>query len=334
MEKKIILSKNSKIKLPYVLITPDNYSSDASLIVELSGINHVGKTVNEQIEEKCRASIGNSMDYVLHSLLVKLNYPIIIPIIPRLNNFYTNYLGSKVIKNDFTGCDISQRDKELLSSIDEQVKLMIEEATESLKIRKKVILKGYSATAKFATGFSILHPEVVSLNISGGTSGLSTLPIKSHSGIDLLYPIGVFDIPNFNMEEFMKVRHFFYIGDEDDNNPALPKCVMSDDFDPNGNRLPKKNENGNLSFIRDTDGLLLPTYDDCYTKEQINIIHDFYGDNNQERFSKNEALYHSLNIDSVHNKYPGNHITVFKNRDKIADDIVAFINKKNMTRTI
>ena len=327
MKKEIIYSKNNNIRLPYVLITPDNYKKDSHLIVELSGSVDFNKSVKEQIVDQCESNSGNSMDYMLKLLIEKLNYPVIIPIIPRIPNFYTTYFGSKVINNDFTGCDVSDSDKALLSNIDQQIKLMIEEAIEYLGIQKKAIIKGYSSTAKFATQFSILHPEVIMINLSGGTSGLSTLPCSSYAGIQLPYPIGVSDIPNFNKKEFMKISHFFYIGEEDNNNPALPKSEMSDDFDANGNRLPKIDEKGNLTFILDKDGLLLPTYSDCYTKEQINIIHDFYGDNNQIRFKKNEGIYHELQVNSIHKIYPGNHVTLFRNREQIVDDMVEFIKK-------
>ena len=128
----------------------------------------------------------------------------------------------------------------------------------------------------------------------------------------------------------MNVRHFFYIGEEDNNNPALPKCEMSDECDANGNKLPKLDENGNMRFILDSDGLLLPTYSDCYTKEQINVIHNLYGDNNLVRFKKNEKIYNELNINSIHKIYPGNHVTLFRNRKIIVDDMVEFINNNKL----
>ena len=150
----------------------------------------------------------------------------------------------------------------------------------------------------------------------------------------LPYPIGVSDIKNFNKEKFMKIRHFFYIGENDNNNPALPKCEMSNEYDSNGNLLPKFDENGNLKYIVDSDGLLLPTYSECYTKEEINIIHNLYGDNNQIRFKINEEIYHELKVDSIHKIYPGNHLTIFKNRENIVNDIVDFINySKENTRS-
>ncbi len=328
MKKIVINSDNENIKLPYILVIPDNYSKDARLIVELEGNPPTDKSITEQIDKFIEQNTGNSMDYMLHLLVKELNFPVIMPIIPRLKNFYTTYLGSKVIKNDFTGCDISSEEQKMMSNIDLQVKYMIEEAAEELGISKRAIVKGYSATAKFATQFSILHPEVIEINLSGGISGLATLPVASYENIVLPYPIGVSDIPNFNFEEYKKIKHFFYIGNEDYNNPALPKCEMTDEEDASGNKEPKKDENGNYIFILDTDGLLLPTYDECYSKEQINVIHNFYGDDNQIRFKKNEKIYHELNIDSIHKTYPGNHVTLFKNREIIVNDMINIIRER------
>ena len=65
----------------------------------------------------------------------------------------------------------------------------------------------------------------------------------------------------------------------------------------------------------------------------VNIIHNFYGDNNLIRFKKNEDLYHALQIDSMHKIYPGNHVSLFKNRETIVDDIVDFIKRIDLEKT-
>ena len=137
MKKEIIRSKNKNIKLPYILIIPDNYNNDSRLIVELSGSGSIDKTIDEQINEICISNRNNSIDYMLYLLTKELNYPIMIPVLPRLSNYYVTYLPSKVLHNDFTGCDITDREKNMLSNIYEQIKLMIEETTEYLNIEKK-----------------------------------------------------------------------------------------------------------------------------------------------------------------------------------------------------
>jgi hypothetical protein len=327
--KKLIQSNNTNIKLPYILYIPENYLKDSRLIVELSGAMSSNESVKSIIDSMIEKEIKfNSMDYMLHLIMEKLNYPVIIPIIPRIDGFYTTYLGSKIINNDFSlAKNLNEKEKETLSNLDEQIKLMIIEASIMLDIDSKAIIKGYSATAKFATQFSILHPDIVSYNISGGTGGLSCLPISEYNGIKLPYPIGIANIENFDYEEFLKVKHFFYIGSEDINNPAMPKAELSGEEDENGNPLPLRDLNGNIIYIYDTDGKLLPFYVDCYSKEEINIIHNLYGDENLERFKLNAKIYDDLGIISEHRIYDGNHRTIFSNNlEQICEDIVEFIN--------
>ena len=329
IEKKLIYSNNPKIKLPYIMYIPKDYDSNSNLIVELQPMlpmqgslkNVIDEIVNEEMEP-------NRINSMLYMLMNNLSYPAIFPILPRVNGFYTSYLGSQVLNNNFSKTNLNDEEKTMLSNIDIQVKEMIIEATKALNINPKAILKGYSATAKFATQFSILHPEVVEYNISGGTSGLSTLPIKELNGIKLVYPIGVYDV-NFNEEEFRKIKHFFYIGSEDNNDPGMPKAKLSNEKDANGNILPLKDSNGNYEFIYDDDNKLLPLYGDCYTKEEINIIHNLYEHDNIKRFLANAKIYDDLGINSVHKIYEGNHATIFgNNREQIVNDIISYIEKE------
>lgn len=142
--------------------------------------------------------------------------------------------------------------------------------------------------------------------------------------MNLPYPLGISDI-NFDEENFKKIKHFFYIGEDDVNNPALPICELSGEKDANGNPLPKKNSDGSLCYILDENGMVSPFYPDCYSKEEINIIHRLYGHNNIERFKKNAHLYKKLNIDALYKIYPGNHSTIFLNKEMILDDMINVI---------
>lgn len=65
-------------------------------------------------------------------------------------------------------------------------------------------MTGYSAAGHFANAFSVLHSEVVSMVIAGGTDGILILPYRDYNGQLLPVPIGVGDVDNFNIEEFKK----------------------------------------------------------------------------------------------------------------------------------
>lgn len=73
---------------------------------------------------------------------------------------------------------------------------MIEDAREYFKnmgnfIEDKIIIDGFSASSKFANRFTILHPNIVALCISGGVSGALTLPLDWTHDTKLLWPIGI-----------------------------------------------------------------------------------------------------------------------------------------------
>jgi len=322
-QKKIIYSKNPNIKFPYILYIPVEMENNASLIIDLKTPKpmegDINDIINELLEQEVSYNAAVLMDY--------FKFPVIIPIIPRINGFYTSYLGSKIIKNDLSELhsNIPEEVKDMFKDIDKQLYYMIKEANEILNLKSKAIINGYSASAKFATGFSVLHPDVISCNISGGTSGLSTLPIKKIGNIDLPYPIGVSDI-DFDEENFRDIKHFFYIGEEDNNNPALPLCELSSEKAANGNQLPKRNFDGTIRYKLDVDGKLLPYYSECYSKEEINIIYQLYNENNIKRFKENEVLYKKLGIDSVHKIYPGNHATLFRlNKMQLIKDMISIV---------
>lgn len=322
-QKKIIYSKNPNINFPYVLYIPTKMDKNASLIIDLKTPNPMDGNIDDMINELLEQGIS----YNPAMLMEHFKFPVMIPIIPRIKGFYTTYLGSKIIKNDFSQLhgNIPENQEYMFKDIDKQLYYMIKEANEMLGLNSKSIINGYSASAKFATGFSILHPDVISCNISGGTSGLSTLPIKTIGGIDLPYPIGVSDI-DFDEENFREIKHFFYIGEEDNNNPALPLCELSGEKDANGNPLPKRNADGTIRYKLDVDGKLLPYYDECYSKEEINIIYQLYDENNIERFKKNKLLYEKLGIESIYKIYPGNHASLFRlNRQQLIKDMINIV---------
>ena len=63
MKKELIKSNNEKIKLPYVLITPDDYDRDSHLFVELTSAAPNDGPVLDQMNELIEENTGNSMDY-------------------------------------------------------------------------------------------------------------------------------------------------------------------------------------------------------------------------------------------------------------------------------
>lgn len=340
---------NNEFNFPYLLFIPKNIGNNSKLIVS----NDTPSTLDLGFDDLIKETINmdkNNANPVNKKLCSKFGYPLMIPIFPRLRGFNTIHFGREVFVGDTSKvadrikqgkCQLSFEDLEKFKDIPKQLYLMVQDALSFVRelgyqVDDRVISTGYSSAGKTANLFTALYPEIVEIEISGGTGGLSIIPLSDYNGIKLNYPIGVNDIPNFNFEAYSKVRHFFYIGDDDYNDPALCKCeIESDKNDANGNRVPKRDENGSIIPIYNEDRKLEPFYDDMYDSDNISAIACLYGIrdgfDNQRRFDLNTKIYHELGINSVHKKYPGNHKTVFDNLDQIMNDVDQLIIEKNKT---
>jgi len=81
---------------------------------------------------------------------------------------------------------------------------------------------GYSASAKFANKFTILHPDVVQAVATGGVNAFTILPTAKWDGETLNYPIGIADIKSitgsdFNDTAYKKVAQYIFMGENDTN---------------------------------------------------------------------------------------------------------------------
>ena len=171
--------------------------------------------------------------------------------------------------------------------------------------------------------------------IGGGCGGRLIIPKDEVNGEKLTYPVGVSNI-NFNLEEFAKIHHFYYLGSEDKSmGPATPKFEVAIDYiDDNGivhykkdkfnNVVPALNSDGTIKYLLDVDGNYQVLYHDgYYSKEQINIINRISQDSH-ELFDFIEKIYKDTGITCVFNrKYEGDHWSVISNSELI-NDIIAY----------
>lgn len=291
-----------------------------------------------------------------------LNMPVLIPLIPRVQGYYTQALGSMVFHNDvsFLVFDQDRRsDDEKLSSdeislireqcfdLPTQVVNMIKSsksflASIGINIDDKVIVEGYSAGSKFANCFTALHPELVKACICGGNSGLGILPLSEYNGKKLNFPLGVADVPNFDFDAFTSIPQLYYIGTDDYNDPAMIQSLYKLDFrgdfvlDNDGNRIPLVDKNGEVISVL-YNGRLQPRYKENYTQNEIELIHELLGSDPQVRFDNNEKVYNSLGVNAVFKRFPGNHNTVtlghdgsyFYTNECVKDFIKSVLNKKS-----
>lgn len=335
-----IVSPNPDLgyNLEYSIFVPKKCENNTTLLL------HCCNTDNDvPIHVKDAIEIARRSTYERPNLGMRfgneLNMPVMIPLIPRIVGYYTQALGRQVFKNDITGLieDNAKRSvqwklfegesdqiREQCRDLHLQVVNMIKNAKSFLQeiginIDDKVIIEGYSAGSKFANYFTALHPEAVKACICGGNSGLGILPLKEFDGHELLYPLGVTDIPNFDYEAFCQIPQLYYIGTEDYSDPAMIECVYQTDRDgryviKNGTRVPVLDKSGNVIPVFDKSGRLQPRYSDSFSREEIEIIYNCLGKNPQVRFANQEKVYSSLGINASFQRFPGDHSTISQNR--------------------
>ena len=317
------------IRCGYSLFIPEECETDTTLLVHCC--NTGGATIKDEELDKSNVAIhlfeGNKAAKMSAIELnpemwygSDLKIPVVTPLIPRVRGYYTQALGSMVYKNDVSYLeeDNSKREGDTIIT-PEEIKQIQEQCRDlplqvaniiiesmlllrrlGINVDSKVIMEGYSAGSKFANGFTALHPELVKACICGGNSGLGIMPIEKLGGEKLEFPLGVANIPNFNKELFLSIPQYYYIGNEDYNDPAL---TDSDKLDKKGQLHPKYKEN--------------------YTPQEITIIHTMLGTNPQERFDNNEKMYKLFGINAKFERLAGNHDTVTKQRDDDGNFIVA-----------
>ena len=280
----------------YSLFIPEECQTDTTLLVHCC--NTGGATINgDELDESHTAIHLFEGNKAAKLSTIKLNpgmwygsdlkIPVLTPLIPRVRGYYTQALGSMVYKNDasYLEEDNSTREgdtiitPEEINQIQEQcrdlplqlaniiVESMLLLGQLGIKVDTKVIIEGYSAGSKFANGFTALHPELVKACVCGGNSGLGILPIKKLSGEELEFPLGVANVPNFNEELFKLIPQYYYIGNEDYNDPAL---TDSDKLDEKGHLHPKYKESPPKNFM--ANAWLAPFPPKLDTKSSPNTV--------------------------------------------------------------
>lgn len=144
------------------------------------------------------------------------------------SNIYTHSLTSQALNTNMA--EIKRVDLQLIAMI-QDAKIILN--NKGYCLADKVILTGFSASAKFAQRFAFLHPEIVNTVIAGGIGATICLPISKYTGIELNYPIGTADYENytgkkFNKKDFYKIKQYFFMGDKDDNDPLLYQDCFTD----------------------------------------------------------------------------------------------------------
>lgn len=263
----------------YMLYIPNNVRLNSALIVEGANTGTTSISLKQGIKDIQNqvfkfSTIGQYLAY-------KLNIPFMIPLIPRISlkdhDLYTHMLTSEVL--NLKDGPFQKIDIQLIKMI-EDVKQKLSEM--NINVDEKIILNGFSASAKFVNRFTLLHPEIVKLCLAGGVSGCLTLPLKEINNEKINFPIGMGDISEFSDETFsvfQEIPQFYYMGDLDNKNDPYAHC------------------NSNIN---------IPKYKSIITEKELKQVHNILGiDMQHERWNNTQKIYRKLGINAKFKTYKG-----------------------------
>ncbi len=342
----IDVEPNSKLgfNFPFKIVVPKKLNDSPELVYACNLPMDMSDNCSsfDELIQYAKNDFG-SIDPMLIHLCLGNGYPMIIPAIPRFKDFRPNFLGSDCFKNDFKKSKNSKFKDYLYmyENLADQHKAMMEYAIEILNasginVDDKLIISGYSEGAKFASHFALLHPEIIKAVIAGGTGGAISMPVSNIEGYQFTYPMGISDIQSFDFDAFKNISFFYYMGDADKSDSAIPNfeiyhykndkgedCILKDEC---GNATPFIDENGVPKFILDSNGNYTAKFS-LFSDQDVNAINKVLGTVTQDRFRKQESIYQSLRLSAIFKLYPGNHRTIFDNRQIIFEDVDKFINE-------
>lgn len=234
-DKVLIVEANPRngFNWPYLLYIPQHLKESDKEAQFLVFPNNTGKSTDDFNFHKSRTinKLSNRFGYFKDT---ELGFIGLSPVLPRFSEklggwkYYTHTLDRDTILCEEE--DLKRLDLQLIKMI-EDAKLKIIKNL-NIKIKEKIFMFGFSASAHFVNRFSILHPNLVRAYAVGGFNGHLMLPIYKYEGRNLIYPVGVYDYESiigdvFKLEEYKNIYKFIYLGNKDTNDDV----PFSDGYD-------------------------------------------------------------------------------------------------------
>ncbi|MCD9188774.1 MAG: hypothetical protein LUM44_20310 [Pyrinomonadaceae bacterium] len=219
----------------------------------------------------------------------QMKVAVLTPVFPRSETdwqIYTHALDRDTMttaKKEYARLDL-----QLIAMIDDAREKW---AKEKVKLDKKVLLTGFSASGMFANRFAFLHPERVKAAAIGSPGGWAIAPTAVYKEKTLRYPIGIEDFKTvsgkkLNLNELRKVPLFIFLGDKDENDSVI--------------------------------------FGDSYEDSDKDLIFALFGKTPVERWESSKNLYKQAKLNAEFKLYPNVEHTITK---EMRDDIMNFLSK-------
>lgn len=280
---KIPSNEDKGFNFEYLLFIPNNVKSKTTLLFESMNYS-ANKDFNEEEAIDYLYESFKSFRNPIHYVNQNTAYPILYPLIPR---YYDKNLNKEIYTIQLSSSCFSDKILPKYKRIDIQILNMIEDAKDRLRkndieIEDKIIINGFSASAKFANRFTLLHPHIVKLVIAGGLGGCLALPLKEMNKEELFYPVGVGNLKCVTgemLEEFKSIKQFYFQGNNDEVDAF--KAVSEDNF--------------------------IPYFKGIIETDELKQLYKIFGRNIKDRWKKTQELYKELNCNVVFKSYDSEH---------------------------
>lgn len=265
----ILIKKKPKsgFQNDYILFIPKGtpLHKKTVLLVEPNNTGKISDSIS--VHQKHAIDLA-SVSSVGNNISTELKIPLLVPIFPRPKSkplVYTHALDRDVILEKST--DLQRLDLQLLEMIKDAKSIL---TSLNVDVESKVFMNGFSASATFTNRFSFLHPEIIKALAIGGFNGSLMLPQHTINGVQLNYPIGLYDFPMLfgkkcNINEFKTIPQFIYMGKLDENDAVQ--------------------------------------FDDAYDKDERKIINGNLGKSVQERYMKCQNIYKENQVNAIYKNY-------------------------------
>jgi hypothetical protein len=199
---------------PYVLQQPaSGIAKLPFLIVEPNNSGHVSTKFDDHLQaaiELARVGLGGSV-------AKRLDAALLMPVFPRGPDLYTHSLGRTTMLTADPA--LRRLDLQLLAMIQDALTKLSEQGN---ALQPQVLLSGFSASAMFVTRFAAMHPTTVRALAAGGLNGFVILPLPRLGTVDLVFPLGIGDLPaiagqRFDAASWKRLPQFLFMGAADTN---------------------------------------------------------------------------------------------------------------------
>jgi hypothetical protein len=214
-----------------------------------------------------------------------LGTPLLVPLFPRPSiqaeegNLYLHALTRASLSTQVP--EFTRVDLQFVAMLDDATGTL---ANQGVKVPRRVLLTGFSASGSFVSRFAMLHPDRVLAVASGSPGGWPIVPAARDGGSVLPYPVGIADLKVLagtvpSISSLRQVAWFYFMGDADTND-SVP-------------------------------------YRDSFSKADETLVFQRFGSSLTARWQEAARIYHEEGLNAQFTLYPGvaHHMTPDMEKD-------------------